>query len=180
MSATGLVVRALGLTDKSLADELVTPRPQAVLYAMAVSALLIGVLRVRDLIGMRTFTNLILGRYHRPRSEERISCSSTSSVRPPMRRSTGTSQAQELLKDVFETIAETDSPTPRSDRRLYWRSGDHFMAADAGRRAGEVQSTASSRSEERSAMTVTDGQEGSDLSRNFARLCMAAVSSRPR
>lgn len=105
MSATGLVVRALGLTDKSLA-ELVTPRPQAVLYAMAVSALLIGVLRVRDLIGSRTFTNLILGRYHRPRSEERIFLFLDLVGSTTYAEKHGDFAAQELLKDVFETIAE--------------------------------------------------------------------------
>ncbi|MFG5121282.1 adenylate/guanylate cyclase domain-containing protein [Methylorubrum sp. POS3] len=105
MSATGLMVRALGLTDKSLA-ELVTPRPQAVLYAMAVSALLIGVLRVRDLIGSRTFTNLILGRYHRPRSEERIFLFLDLVGSTTYAEKHGDFAAQELLKEVFETIAE--------------------------------------------------------------------------
>jgi class 3 adenylate cyclase len=41
-------------------------------YSLTISALIAFVLRVRDLIGPRVFTNLLLGRYHRPISEERI------------------------------------------------------------------------------------------------------------
>lgn len=41
-------------------------------YSLTISALVAFVLRVRDLIGPRVFTNLLLGRYHRPISEERI------------------------------------------------------------------------------------------------------------
>lgn len=105
MGVMGIVVRALGLTDKSLA-EVVIPRPQAVIYAMAVSALLIGVLRMRDLIGRSTFTNLILGRYHRPRSEERIFLFLDLVGSTAYAEKHGDFAAQELLKDVFETIAE--------------------------------------------------------------------------
>lgn len=105
MGVTGIVVRALGLTDKSLA-EIATPRPQAVIYAMAVSALLIGVLRMRDLIGRSTFTNLILGRYHRPRSEERIFLFLDLVGSTAYAEKHGDFAAQELLKEVFETIAE--------------------------------------------------------------------------
>ena len=105
MGVMGIVVRALGLTDKSLV-EVVIPRPQAVIYAMAVSALLIGVLRMRDLIGRSTFTNLILGRYHRPRSEERIFLFLDLVGSTAYAEKHGDFAAQELLKDVFETIAE--------------------------------------------------------------------------
>ncbi|MCJ2006651.1 adenylate/guanylate cyclase domain-containing protein [Methylobacterium sp. J-092] len=41
-------------------------------YSLAISALAAFVFRVRDLIGPRVFTNLLLGRYHHPISEERI------------------------------------------------------------------------------------------------------------
>lgn len=41
-------------------------------YALAISALAAFVFRVRDLIGPRVFANLLIGRYHRPISEERI------------------------------------------------------------------------------------------------------------
>jgi len=41
-------------------------------YALAISALATFVLRVRDLMGPRVFTSLLVGRYHRPITEERI------------------------------------------------------------------------------------------------------------
>jgi class 3 adenylate cyclase len=41
-------------------------------YALLVSALASFVFRIRDLIGPRVFTSLLLGRYHRPVSENRI------------------------------------------------------------------------------------------------------------
>lgn len=41
-------------------------------YALAISALAAFVFRIRDLIGPRVFANLLIGRYHRPISEERI------------------------------------------------------------------------------------------------------------
>ena len=41
-------------------------------YSLTISALVAFVLRIRDLIGPRVFTNLLLGRYHHPISEVRI------------------------------------------------------------------------------------------------------------
>ena len=48
------------------------PTPRAILYSLAVSAVIVFVLRIRDLIGTEMFLNLLLGRYHRPVREERI------------------------------------------------------------------------------------------------------------
>ena len=42
------------------------------LYGLAISVLVVFVFRVRDLIGPGVFANLLIGRYHRPISEERI------------------------------------------------------------------------------------------------------------
>jgi adenylate cyclase len=42
------------------------------IYSLGVSAVIVFVFRVRDLIGPALFTDLLLGRYHRPISEERI------------------------------------------------------------------------------------------------------------
>jgi adenylate cyclase len=105
MAVMGTLVWTLGLTDKTLL-EAVTPRFQAVLYAMAVSALLVGVLRVRDLIGSEAFTNLILGRYHRPLSEERIFLFLDLVGSTAYAETHGDFAAQELLKEVFAAIAE--------------------------------------------------------------------------
>ena len=45
---------------------------QSASYALGASAIVIFVLRVRDLIGPSVFFNLLLGLYHRPIAEERI------------------------------------------------------------------------------------------------------------
>ncbi len=42
------------------------------LYSLSVSTLVVFMFRLRDLIGPRLFTSLLLGRYHRPTKEERI------------------------------------------------------------------------------------------------------------
>lgn len=42
------------------------------LYSLGASAVIVFVLRVRDLIGPAVFRSLLLGRYHRPISEQRI------------------------------------------------------------------------------------------------------------
>ncbi|GJD53846.1 hypothetical protein OPKNFCMD_6625 [Methylobacterium crusticola] len=105
MAVVGIVVWTLGLTDKTLL-ETATPRPQAVLYAMVVSALLVSVLRMRDLIGSEAFINLILGRYHRPLSEERIFLFLDVVGSTAYAEKHGDFAAQELLKDVFAAIAE--------------------------------------------------------------------------
>ncbi len=42
------------------------------IYSLGVSAVIVFIFRVRDLIGPSVFNNLLIGRYHRPISEERI------------------------------------------------------------------------------------------------------------
>ncbi|GBU18785.1 MULTISPECIES: adenylate/guanylate cyclase domain-containing protein [unclassified Methylobacterium] len=105
MTVAGTLAWTLGLADKTLA-EAVTPRPEAVLYALAVTAFLGIVLRVRDLIGRAAFTSLILGRYHRPVREERIFLFLDLAGSTAYAEEHGDFAAQELLRDVFATIAE--------------------------------------------------------------------------
>ncbi len=67
----GLLVWALGLTDDDLSHAVrITPRVLA--YCLAVSAMLVFVIRMRDLIGGEVFVNFLVGRYHQPVREERI------------------------------------------------------------------------------------------------------------
>jgi adenylate cyclase len=105
MMLTGSVLWILGLKDKSL-WQVVTPDFEVVAYAMAVSTLVICVLRVRELIGSSTFAHLILGRYHRPVSEERIFLFLDLAGSTAYAERHGDLAAQELLKAVFATIAE--------------------------------------------------------------------------
>ncbi|GJE04481.1 hypothetical protein GMJLKIPL_6445 [Methylobacterium isbiliense] len=102
---TGSVLWTLGITDKTLM-EAATPKLSSIPYALAVSALLVSALRVRDLIGGETFTNLLLGRYHRPVSEERIFLFLDLVGSTAYAEEHGDLAAQELLKAVFAAIAE--------------------------------------------------------------------------
>jgi adenylate cyclase len=105
MAITGALMWTLGLTDKTLLQA-VTPKLGAVVYALAVSALFVSVLRVRDLLGSGTFANILLGRYHRPVSEERIFLFLDLIGSTAYAEKHGDLAAQELLKAVFRAIAE--------------------------------------------------------------------------
>jgi adenylate cyclase len=105
MAVVGSLVWTLGLADKTLMDA-VAPRPEAVLYALVVTAFLGSVLRVRDLIGSAAFSNLILGRYHHPVSEERVFLFLDLVGSTAYAEAHGDFAAQELLRDVFAAIAE--------------------------------------------------------------------------
>ncbi|KNY19761.1 adenylate cyclase [Methylobacterium sp. ARG-1] len=105
ISATGSAVWALGVTDKML-PEAMMPKFSTIPFALAVSMLLVSVLRVRDLIGSETFANFILGRYHRPVSEERIFLFLDLVGSTTYAERHGDLAAQTLLKSVFSVIAE--------------------------------------------------------------------------
>ncbi|MEE7459554.1 adenylate cyclase [Methylorubrum populi] len=105
MSLTGSILWALGIADKTFA-EAVTPKLSTIPFALVVSALIVAVLRVRDLIGSETFTSLILGRYHRPISEERVFLFLDLVGSTAYAEKQGDLAAQELLKAVFAAIAE--------------------------------------------------------------------------
>ncbi|MCJ2057458.1 adenylate/guanylate cyclase domain-containing protein [Methylobacterium sp. J-048] len=76
-----------------------------VLYALGISVLTVFVFRVRDLIGPGVFANLLIGRYHRPISEERIFLflDVTGSTRFADRH--GDRAAQAYLGQVFNALA---------------------------------------------------------------------------
>ncbi|MHB2207046.1 adenylate/guanylate cyclase domain-containing protein [Methylobacterium sp. CM6257] len=75
------------------------------LYALGISALAVFVFRVRDLIGPGVFANLLIGRYHRPISEERIFLflDVTGSTRFADRH--GDREAQAYLGQIFNALA---------------------------------------------------------------------------
>jgi adenylate cyclase len=105
IALTGTAIWALRLNDKAFL-EAATPKLPTIPFAMAVSALLVTALRVRDLIGSETFTNLILGRYHRPVSEERLFLFLDLAGSTAYAERHGDLAAQELLRAVFGAIAE--------------------------------------------------------------------------
>lgn len=105
LALTGSVVWTLGLTDKTFLAA-ITPKISTIPYALVVSALIVSALRVRDLIGSETFANLIVGRYHRPISEERVFLFLDLVGSTTYAERHGDLAAQELLKAVFSAIAE--------------------------------------------------------------------------
>ncbi|MER2268864.1 adenylate/guanylate cyclase domain-containing protein [Methylobacterium oxalidis] len=101
----GLVVWAFGLTDDSLQTAVkITPRVLA--YSLAVSALLVFVVRMRDLIGGEVFVNFLVGRYHKPVREERIFLFLDVVGSTAFAETHGDLRAQAYLSAVFAALAE--------------------------------------------------------------------------
>lgn len=101
----GLLVWLLGLTADSLADAVrITPRVLA--YSLAVSAILVFVIRMRDLIGGEVFVNFLVGRYHRPVREERIFLFLDVVGSTAFAETHGDLRAQEYLGAIFAALAE--------------------------------------------------------------------------
>ncbi|GJE18094.1 adenylate/guanylate cyclase domain-containing protein [Methylobacterium marchantiae] len=101
----GLIVWALGLTGDALRDAIkITPRVLA--YSLAVSAMLVFVIRMRDLIGGEVFVNFLVGRYHRPVREERIFLFLDVVGSTAFAETHGDLKAQAYLGAVFAALAE--------------------------------------------------------------------------
>ena len=101
----GVVVWALQLTPDPLSDA-VRMTPRVLAYALAVSALLVFVIRMRDLIGGEVFINFLIGRYHRPVEEERIFLFLDVVGSTAFAETHGDLRAQEYLSAIFATLAE--------------------------------------------------------------------------
>ena len=101
----GLLVWALGLTDDDLVHAVrITPRVLA--YCLAVSAILVFVIRMRDLIGGEVFVNFLVGRYHQPVREERIFLFLDVVGSTAFAETHGDLKAQAYLGAVFAALAE--------------------------------------------------------------------------
>ena len=71
-AAAALLMWSLKFIEpESLTDILVMPF-HVFLYALAVCALIVFILRVRDLLGRDVFTSMLISRYRRPVKEERV------------------------------------------------------------------------------------------------------------
>ena len=67
----GLLLWSAGFTRGTLADAAI-PSLRVLAFALGCAAVLVFLVRVRDLLGAHAFVSLVTGRYHRPVSEERI------------------------------------------------------------------------------------------------------------
>jgi adenylate cyclase len=125
MVAAGSLCWLVGLGPEAL-PQAIMPSWPAVVYSLVVCAAFIFVLRMRDLLGAETFANLMLGRYHRPVSEERafLFLDLVGSTAYAQRH--GDLQAQELLKAIFAAIAE---PVRRHRGRIDDYIGDQIIVS---------------------------------------------------
>lgn len=103
-AASGLLVWSLGWTDDTLA-EAATPSLTSLLYSMVAAAVFVFMFRIRDLIGGEILASLVLGRYHRPISEERVFLFLDLVGSTAYARDHGDLAAQELLKAIFAAVA---------------------------------------------------------------------------
>lgn len=123
MALGGLLVWALGLTDDDLSHAVrITPRVLA--YCLAVSAMLVFVIRMRDLIGGEVFVNFLVGRYHQPVREERIFLFLDVVGSTAFAETHGDLKAQAYLGAVFAALAE---PVRRNSGSIDDYIGDMAM-----------------------------------------------------
>lgn len=101
----GLINWSTGLTHDSLAVSTV-PSLQILIYALLVSAALVFVARVRDLLGREVFANLLIGRYYRPVEEQRVFLFLDLVGSTTYARQHGDLRAQDYLGAIFAAIAE--------------------------------------------------------------------------
>ncbi len=104
-AAAGTLVWVLRLDgDSYLEAILLTPR--VLLYALVMSAAIVFVIRMRDLLGADVFVNLLIGRYHRPVQEQRIFLFIDLQGSTAYAEMHGDLRAQEYLAAIFAALAE--------------------------------------------------------------------------
>ena len=105
-AAAGLLLWWLKMIEpRSLAETLVMPF-HVFLYALAVCALIVFILRVRDLLGRDVFTSMLISRYRRPVKEERVFLFIDLADSTSFAEKHGDLRAQEFLKALFAAFAE--------------------------------------------------------------------------
>ncbi|MCS3744402.1 adenylate cyclase [Rhizobium sp. BK661] len=100
----GFGLWSFGILPTSLASATLLTG-DVLLYALGVSALIIFILRVRDLLGAQIFVSLLLSRYRRPVREERLFLFIDLVGSTAYAERFGDLEAQEYLAAVFKTIA---------------------------------------------------------------------------
>jgi adenylate cyclase len=93
-------------------------------FALAVSTVLVIVFQAAALVGYRTFTALILGRYRQPRAERRFFLFVDVVGSTRLAERLGPSQAHRFLAAVFKAIAE---PVARCRGEIYQYVGDEIV-----------------------------------------------------
>jgi adenylate cyclase len=101
----GTLLWSVGLVGGPFAGAIALP-PAILFYALGVSALMVTIVRVRDLIGTEILVSILVGRYHRPVQEERIFLFLDLVGSTAYAQRHGDLRAQEFLGAIFECLAE--------------------------------------------------------------------------
>jgi len=101
----GVACLLLGVSNESYQAALLL-KPNEMLYALAVAALFVFVIRMRDLLGAEVFGNLLIGRYHRPVREQRIFLFIDVRDSTVYAEAHGDLRAQAYLAAIFAALAE--------------------------------------------------------------------------
>ena len=110
----GFGLWSFGILPTSLASATLLTG-DVLVYALAVSALIIFILRVRDLLGSQIFVSLLLSRYRRPVQEDRLFLFIDLVGSTGYAERFGDMRAQEYLAAVFKTIAGHDAIDMQAD-----------------------------------------------------------------
>ena len=119
----GTISWTSGLVRENVWDAVLLT-PTVLLYSLAVSAVIVFVTRMRDLLGTAVFVNLLIGRYHRPVREQRIFLFIDLQGSTAYAEAHGDLRAQEYLAAIFAALAE---PVRRSRGAIDDYVGDMAM-----------------------------------------------------
>ena len=101
----GVIAWSTGLIKDPL-ERAVSLNTRVLVYSLAISAAVVFVIRMRDLLGGEVFANLMLGRYHRPVKEERIFLFVDVVGSTAYAEAHGDLAAQKYLGAIFAALAE--------------------------------------------------------------------------
>ncbi|MFI5015681.1 MAG: adenylate/guanylate cyclase domain-containing protein [Hyphomicrobiales bacterium] len=102
----GSLLWALGAMPGHSFWEVAIVSPVDLIYALSILAIIMFMLRVRDLIGGEVFLSLLTGRYHKPKSEERIFLFIDVVGSTQFAERFGDLRTQEYLGRFFASLAE--------------------------------------------------------------------------
>lgn len=102
----GSLCWSLGLLGDRSWEKAVTIPFEGLLYSLAIIIVFVFVSRIRDLLGADVFRNLMLGRYHRPISEERVFLFIDIAGSTAYAERHGDLRAQQFIAAVFESMAD--------------------------------------------------------------------------
>ena len=120
-----IVVAALLSPDAAAAAlQGAMPRPVAIAIAFSMSLSLILVLQMSRLIGERTLLDILLGRYHRPRAEERFFLFVDIAGSTPIAERIGPAAVHRFLGEVFRLASD---PIDDHGGEVYQYVGDEIV-----------------------------------------------------